>query len=172
MLPAGKALANLAFRASLSEISIWYSITQLEFWLPQIVWLTDCNLNQWQSIADTLDLNSYIKHTCLQDQFLPLPHLHYCRQDQRAMKGSQGQDCRATPGWNGYKTISKKLGEKVTAVLGIIQGCKKWPPIALSLQLHERFCITIRDKTIQEGLINDLKAVRTTVPKNAMFGGR
>ena len=43
-----------------------------------------------------------IKDTGPQNLFLPFEH-HSHGQDQKAVKGHQGQDCRPAQGWNGLQ---------------------------------------------------------------------
>ena len=81
----------------------------------------------------------------------------------------------------GYKKISKQLGEKLTTVGAIIRKWKKHkqsPPISLGLGLHERSRLVgyqwwckgqgSQSSTTQEVLVNDLKAVGTTVTKRTI----
>ena len=80
----------------------------------------------------------------------------------------------------GYKKISKQLGEKLTTVGAIIRKWKKhevtanlpWSgaprkilPRGISMMMRK-----VRDQpsTTQEELVNDLKAVRTTVTKRTI----
>jgi len=44
-----------------------------------------------------------IKETCPHNLYLPFQPLHYHGQDQRAVKGRQGPDCRPAEGWNGLQ---------------------------------------------------------------------
>ncbi len=79
----------------------------------------------------------------------------------------------------GYKTISKKLGEKETTVGAIIWKWKKYKTInrprsgaPCKISPHGVWMIMrkVRDqpRTTQEELVNDLKAVGTTVTKQTI----
>lgn len=37
---------------------------------------------------------------CIKDQFVPFQPFHHHGQEQRAVEGHQGQDCRPARGWN------------------------------------------------------------------------
>ena len=77
----------------------------------------------------------------------------------------------------GYKTISKKLGEKETSVGVIIRKWKKYKitikrplsvaPCKISPHGVRMIMRKVRDqpRTTWEELVNDLKAVETTVTK-------
>ena len=80
----------------------------------------------------------------------------------------------------GYQKISKQLGEKFTTVGAIIRKWKKnkSPPISLGLGLHARSRLMgyewwwersgDQPSTTQDELVNDLKAVGTTVTKRTI----
>lgn len=76
----------------------------------------------------------------------------------------------------GHKTISKKLGEKVTTADAILWKWKtiKWPSVTLKLNARSclvRMIITKvlnQPKATQEDLVNDLKTFDTTVTKNTI----
>ena len=82
--------------------------------------------------------------------------------------------------WMGYKKISKQLGEKLTTVGAII---RKWKKHKVTARLHRSgaprkisprgismMMRKVRDQpsTTQEELVNDLKAVGTTVTKRTI----
>ncbi len=80
----------------------------------------------------------------------------------------------------GYKTISKKLGEKETTVGAIIRKWKKYKitinhprsgaPCRISPRGVSMIMKTVRNqlRTTREDLVNDLKAVGTTVTKQTL----
>ena len=80
----------------------------------------------------------------------------------------------------GYKKISKKLGEKLTTVGTIVRKWKKHrvtanlprsgAPRKISARGISMMMRKVRDQpsTIQKELVNDLKAVRTTVTKRTI----
>ena len=79
----------------------------------------------------------------------------------------------------GYKKISKQLGEKLTTVGAIIRKWKKqshrqspsvWAPRKISPRGISMMMRKVRDQpsTTQEVLVNDLKAVGTTVMKRTI----
>ena len=80
----------------------------------------------------------------------------------------------------GYKTINNKLGEKKTTFGAIIQKWKKYKitinrprsgaPCKISPHGVRMIMRKVRDqpRTTQEELVNDLKAVRTTVTKQTI----
>ncbi len=135
----------------MSEISIWCPINQQDFWLP--VWKTPVHRSN-QSI-----------------RFQTLHH----SQDQRAVQGCQGQDCRPTQGWNGLQDHHQ--GEKVTTVGAIIRKWKKHKitvnlprsgaPCKISPRGVSMIMRTVRNqpRTTREDLVNDLNAAETIVTK-------
>ncbi len=70
----------------MSQISIWSPINQQDFWLPGVFYT---GKNQELS---TEAINQSIR-------FQTLHH----GQEQSAVQGCQGQDCRPTQGWNGLQ---------------------------------------------------------------------
>ncbi len=101
----------------------------------------------------------------------------YRGQDQRAVQGCQGHDCRPTQGM-GYKTIAKQLGEKVTTVGAIIPKWKKHK-ITVNLPRSGAPCkisphgvsmimrtVINQPRTTWEDLVNDLKATGTSHQEN------
>lgn len=68
---------------------------------------------EWVHVAHLLQLIYYryshspiimcVKHTCPQTLFLPFQPVLQDGQDQRAVKGREGQDCRSAQGWNGLQ---------------------------------------------------------------------
>lgn len=70
----------------------------------------------------------------------------------------------------GYKNISKKLGEKVTLVDAIIRKWKSGAQCKLLLYGVKTIMTKVvdRPKTTREESVNDLKAVGITVSKNTI----
>ncbi len=111
------------------------------------------------------------------NQSIRFQTLHH-DQDQRAVQGCQGKDCRPTHGM-GYKTIAKQLGEKVT-VGAIIRKWKKHKitvnlprtgaPCKISPRGVSMIMRTVRNqlRTTREDLVNDLKAAGTIVTKKTI----
>ncbi len=111
------------------------------------------------------------------DQSIRFWTLHH-GQDQRAVQGRQGQDCRPTQGLNDLQTIAKQLGEKVTTVGVIIHKWKKHKitvnlprsgdPCKISPRGVSMIMRVVRNqpRTTREDLINDLNAAGTIVTKN------
>ncbi len=106
-------------------------------------------------------------------------------QDQRAVQGCQGQDCRRSnlhKAGMGYKTIAKQLGEKVTTVttVAIIRKWKKHKitvnlprtgaPCKISPRGVSMIMRTVRNqpRTTREDLVNDIKAAGTIVTKKTI----
>ncbi len=153
----------------MSEICIWSAINQQDFWLPGVCLL---QLTSW-------DWALYCIKTLVPrgDQSIRFWTLHH-GQDQRAVQGCQGQDCRPTQGWNGLQTIAKQLGEKVTTVGVIIHKWKKHKitvnlprsgaPCKISPRGVSMIMRAVRNqpRTTREDLINDLKAAGNIVTKN------
>lgn len=71
-----------------------------------------------------------------------------------------------------YRTIIKKLGEKVTTIGVIIWKWKRSKTISLGLELHAKSCLIKRVpdhlKTTLEEFVNDLKVAGTTVTRNTI----
>ncbi len=76
----------------MSQISIWSPINQQDVWLPGVFYT-----------SKELRLGvTCIKNTCPQKKSIRFQTLNH-GQEQRAVQGCQGQDCRPTQGWNGLQ---------------------------------------------------------------------
>ncbi len=76
----------------MSQISIWSPINQQDVWLPDVFYT-----------GKELRLGvTCIKNTCPQKKSIRFQTLNH-GQEQRAVQGCQGQDCRPSQGWNGLQ---------------------------------------------------------------------
>ncbi len=78
----------------MSQISIWSPINQQDFWLPEIR----------STLLKGVSACYLYKKTPVHrsNQSIRFQTLHR-GQEQRAVQGCQGQDCRPTQGWNGLQ---------------------------------------------------------------------
>lgn len=66
--------------------------------------------------------HQYSMHICLRNQFLAFQPQYQHWQDQKAVKGCQGENVKAGII---YKNLSKRLGERVTTIGTINERCTK-----------------------------------------------
>ncbi len=81
---------------SYNKISIWSPINQQDFCLSGVFYTG----KELKGSAPNLSLLP-LKDICPQKKSIRFQTLHH-DQDQRAVQGYQGQDCRRTQGWNVY----------------------------------------------------------------------
>ncbi len=106
------------------------------------------------------------------NQSIRFQTLHH-GQDQRAVQGCQGQDCRPSQGWNGLQNHRQAADETVTTVGVIIRKWKKHKitvnlprtgaPCKISPRGVSMIMRTVRNqpRTTRDDLVNDLKAAGT-----------
>ncbi len=106
------------------------------------------------------------------NQSIRFQTLHH-GQDQRAVQGCQGQDCRPSQGWNGLQDHRQAADETVTTVGVIIRKWKKHKitvnlprtraPCKISPRGVSMIMRTVRNqpRTTRDDLVNDLKAAGT-----------
>ncbi len=103
------------------------------------------------------------------NQSIRFPTLHH-DQDQRAVQGCQGQDCRPTRGWNGlqdHRQSSRWEGDnslcdysQMEETQNNCQSPSDWAPCKISPRGVSMIVRTVRNqpRTTREYLVNDLKA--------------
>ncbi len=99
--------------------------------------------------------------------YLQFQTLHH-GQDQRAVQGCQGQDCRPTRGWNGLQNhhqAARWEGDNSRCDSPSDWGSAKISPRGVSMIMR-----TVRNqpRTTREDLVNDLKAAGTKATKKTI----
>ncbi len=159
-------------------MSIWSHTNQQEFWLPQIGYVHMWNTDQSCHFKKILLISARCVYKILLsiESYLPFQPLHYHGQNQRAVKGHQGQDCRSTQGWNGLQDHRQAAWwedncwcdysemEETQTTISRPQSGAPCKILAHGVRMIMR---KVRDqpRTTREELVNDLKAVGTTVTK-------